>query len=464
MNDDIYNVGALVAPPERDTVGAQRVIIGCMIVSPLCISIVDKQISDSDITDPQLLVVFKVLLQLYEAHHAVDDKIVIAMLESSSHREMLPRNITMLVNKLMDLSCSLHSLPVYIHMIQKKKYLEAVENSVGNITNALYNVELATMNVGAFDQRLHGFMPVPPVDNKMVDALAIAQEQRAQMQYDREHGITPLKTGYPKIDSGFLGFIAGDVTLLPARPSVGKTAFAINIALNVQHKAPVLFVSLEMKAGRLMDRAIAITGPMEFSRINKNTVDLAEYERVAKLIDTREHKLHIHQPKTRNYEEVYADIEQLHAGHSYGLVIIDYLQLLSGDARDTRNIELGKISTELKMLALRNDVAVLCLAQLSRDIEKRMDKEPMNSDLRDSGQIEQDADNIMFLWMPDNQSSRDKYHEILIKKQRNGPLHRAPIRFHKHEQRFVNYEGDPPERQKRGSKKNLDAISLDDEF
>ncbi len=272
-----------------------------------------------------------------------------------------------------------------------------------------------------------------------MDSLVVALLDRVQEMADNPNDVTGVPTGFYDLDRLTAGFQAGDLIVLAARPSMGKTALAINIAEHValNEGLPVAVFSMEMGASQLAVRIVGSIGRIDQSHLRTGKLTDEEWPRLTEAIEKlRTISLHIDETAGLTSSELRANARRLaRQCGKLGLIVVDYLQLMSGSASDGENraTELGEISRGLKMLAKELQCPVLALSQLNRSVETRPDKRPMMSDLRESGAIEQDADIIMFIY-------RDEYYtkdackepgvaEILIAKQRNGPTGMVKLAF-----------------------------------
>jgi len=241
------------------------------------------------------------------------------------------------------------------------------------------------------------------------------------------------------------GLQAGDLVVLAARPSMGKTALAVNIAEHValNEGLPVAVFSMEMGASQLAVRVVGSIGRIDQGHLRTGKLSEEEWPRLADTIDRlRTVSLHIDETPGLTPSELRANARRLaRQCGKLGLIVVDYLQLMSGSATggDNRATELGEISRGLKMLAKELQCPIIALSQLNRSVEQRTDKRPMMSDLRESGAIEQDADIIMFIYRDDyyNKESKEPgIAEIIIGKQRNGPTGTVRLTFLKPLTRF----------------------------
>jgi len=281
--------------------------------------------------------------------------------------------------------------------------------------------------------------------------LVVQLLDRVEEMSQNPNDITGVPTGFFDLDRMTSGMQAGDLIVLAARPSMGKTALAINIAENVALKEglPVAVFSMEMGASQLAIRIVGSIGRIDQTRLRTGKLLDEEWPRLSEAVERlRNVSLSIDETPGLTPSELRANARRLaRSCGKLGLVVVDYLQLMSGSSGsdgDNRATELGEISRGLKMLAKELQCPVIALSQLNRGVEQRPDKRPMMSDLRESGAIEQDADVIMFIYRDDyyNKDSKEPgVAEIIIAKQRNGPTGMVKLTFLKPITKFESYAG-----------------------
>jgi len=281
--------------------------------------------------------------------------------------------------------------------------------------------------------------------------LVVQLLDRVEEMSQNPNDITGVQTGFFDLDRMTSGMQAGDLIVLAARPSMGKTALAINIAENVALKEglPVAVFSMEMGASQLAIRIVGSIGRIDQTRLRTGKLLDEEWPRLTEAVERlRNVSLSIDETPGLTPSELRANARRLaRSCGKLGLVVVDYLQLMTGSSGsdgDNRATELGEISRGLKMLAKELQCPVIALSQLNRGVEQRTDKRPMMSDLRESGAIEQDADVIMFIYRDDyyNKDSKEPgVAEIIIGKQRNGPTGTVKLTFLKPITKFESYAG-----------------------
>ena len=307
------------------------------------------------------------------------------------------------------------------------------------IDRILDEAEQKIFNIGEEGSRMkQGF--------QSMDNLVVALLDRVQDMANNPNDITGVPTGFYDLDRMTSGLQPGDLVVLAARPSMGKTAFAINIAEHValNEGLPVAVFSMEMGASQLAVRVVGSIGRIDQGHLRTGKLTDEEWPRLTEAIEKlRTVSLHIDETPGLTPSELRANARRLaRQCGKLGMIVVDYLQLMSGSGGsggDNRATELGEISRGLKMLAKELQCPVIALSQLNRSVEQRTDKRPMMSDLRESGAIEQDADIIMFIYRDDyyNKDSKEPgVAEIIIGKQRNGPTGTVRLTFLKNLTRF----------------------------
>ena len=339
----------------------------------------------------------------------------------------------------------------YAEIVRERSVLRKLVSASDEISTSAFNpkgrpvatildeAEQKIFNIGEEGARTkQGFQAM---DTLVVDLL-----DRVQEMADNPNDVTGVPTGFYDLDRMTAGFQAGDLIVLAARPSMGKTALAINIAEHValNEGLPVAVFSMEMGAAQLAVRIVGSIGRIDQRHLRTGKLTDEEWPRLTEAIEKlRTISLHIDETAGLTSSELRANARRLSRQcGKLGLIVVDYLQLMSGSGGDNENraTELGEISRGLKMLAKELQCPVIALSQLNRSVEQRPDKRPMMSDLRESGAIEQDADIIMFIY-------RDEYYtkdackepgvaEVIIAKQRNGPTGVVKLAFMKQITKF----------------------------
>ena len=290
-----------------------------------------------------------------------------------------------------------------------------------------------------------GLVGISPVLAKVFERIDHLHSQ------DNPSDITGVPTGFVELDRMTAGLQPGDLVIVAGRPSMGKTAFALNIAehvaLHPTVRLPVAVFSMEMSSSQLAMRMLSSMAKLDQSRLRTGRLNDEEWGRLTDEIGRlNEAQIHVDETAALNALELRARARRMKREYGkLGLVVVDYLQLMSASSQgENRATEISEISRSLKALAKELDVPVIALSQLSRAVEQRNDRRPMMSDLRESGAIEQDADVILFIYReevysPDKEEAKGRA-EVIIGKQRNGPIGRVDLTFLGRYTRFANFQ------------------------
>lgn len=284
-----------------------------------------------------------------------------------------------------------------------------------------------------------GFVPIR-------DVLMESYQQIESMHFNKGQ-LSGISTGFVDVDRMTSGLKGSDLIIIAARPSMGKTALALNLAQNVAVRSgkTVAIFNLEMSASQMVMRMLAAEGNIDAQAFRTGNLSEEDWEKLTMAISSlSEAPIYIDDNPGVTVFDIRSKLRRLQAEHGLGLVVIDYLQLITGSrSGDSRQQEITEISRSLKLMAREFDVPIIALSQLSRAVEQRQDKRPMLSDLRESGAIEQDADLVAFLYRDDyyNEDSEKKnIAELIIGKQRNGPVGKVELLFLKNYNKFLSLD------------------------
>lgn len=265
--------------------------------------------------------------------------------------------------------------------------------------------------------------------------------ERIETAYRKKSGMSGVRSGFVGLDELTAGFQNGDLIIIAARPSVGKTSFALNLATNIalNEAIPVAIFSLEMSKEQVVERMICANAEIDLKSLRTGIFLDEAWEKISSSISVFYNTpIYIDDTPDISVLEVRSKARRLLAEKGTFVLILDYLQLMHSDERvENRVQEISKISRQLKNLAKELKIPVIVLSQLSREIEKRQDKKPLLSDLRESGAIEQDADVVMFLHKPKEESDDNDIITLYLAKQRNGPTGKIDLSFEKSFTKFV---------------------------
>jgi replicative DNA helicase len=288
-----------------------------------------------------------------------------------------------------------------------------------------------------------------------------------------DQGVSGVPTGFVKLDEMLGGFQKSDLIIIAARPSMGKTALAMSIARNaaIEYNVPIAFFSIEMAAVQLVMRLLSAEAKINAHSIRTGRLGAGELQKIVQVIgQISRAPIFIDDSPSLGMMELRAKCRRLRAEHGVQMVFVDYLQLMHSPKAESREREISIISRSLKQLAKELDIPIIALAQLNRTVEQRSDKRPMLSDLRESGSIEQDADVVMFVTRPEvydiqtyeDGSPTEGTAELIIAKQRNGPIGSVKTAYIKDYARFENlsfhFEEPPSENYSRSLPPNANAF------
>ena len=445
-------VAQLRIPPH--SLEAEASVLGGLLLDNSAWDRVGDLLSDSDFYRYEHRLVFTAVSSLVNANRAADVITVFENLQSQGKAEEIGG--LAYLNSLAQYVPSSANIRRYAEIVRERAILRKLVSVSDEIATTALNTngrpvptildeaEQKIFNIGEEGSRMRqGFQSM---GNLVVELL-----DRVEEMSQNPNDITGVPTGFFDLDRMTSGMQAGDLIVLAARPSMGKTALAINIAENVALKEglPVAVFSMEMGASQLAIRIVGSIGRIDQGRLRTGKLQDEEWPRLTEAVERlRNVSLSIDETPGLTPSELRASARRLARNcGKLGLVVVDYLQLMSGSSGsdgDNRATELGEISRGLKMLAKELQCPVIALSQLNRGVEQRTDKRPMMSDLRESGAIEQDADVIMFIYRDDyyNKDSKEPgVAEIIIGKQRNGPTGTVKLTFLKPITKFESYAG-----------------------
>jgi replicative DNA helicase len=395
-------------------------------------------------------VIYNVILDLLDKGEAVDILTVSNELKKRNKYEDVGGSLYL--TNLLDVMPTTSNVEHYAKIIQEKAILRSLIYAGGSISdlgfveeedasNLLDRAEAMIFKI-AQDRVTEDFTPLPKI-------LYNVYEKISELYTRRAH-VTGIPTHYDKLDYLTAGLQPTDLIILAARPGMGKTAFALNIALNIifRERLPVAIFSLEMSKEQLSQRLLCAQAGIDGNRLRTGFLGEADWPKLTRAMnELTEAPLYIDDSANLSVLEMRSKARRLKKNYGLSLLIVDYIQLIRGTSRgDNRVQELSEISRQLKGLAKELQVPVLCLSQLSRKVEERTDKRPLLSDLRESGAIEQDADMVVFIHRPGYYQSKteggqeDLTAEIIIAKQRNGPLGTAKLTYLGQYTKFENQE------------------------
>ncbi|AKF93728.1 replicative DNA helicase [Brevibacillus laterosporus] len=432
-------------PPQN--IEAEESVLGAIFLSKEALITAMELLRPEDFYKTSHQRIFNTMLALYERGEPVDLVTVTADLQDQKVLE--ETGGVVYLTSLASSVPTAANIEFYAKIVEEKSLLRRLIRTATKIANDGYSREDEVGEIIADAEKYileiaqnrnsGGFIPIR-------DALMETYE-RIEFLSQRKGDITGIPSGYPDLDKMTAGFQRSDLIILAARPSVGKTAFALNVAQNVAARAneTVAIFSLEMSASQLVQRMICAEGNLDASRMRSGGLEEDDWQKLTMAIGTlAKAPVYIDDTPGITVQDIRAKCRRLQTEKGLGLILIDYLQLIQGRGKgDNRQQEVSEISRTLKGIARELNVPIIALSQLSRSVEQRQDKRPMMSDIRESGSIEQDADIVAFLYRDDyydKETEAKNIIEIIIAKQRNGPTGTVELVFLKEFNKFVSLD------------------------
>lgn len=425
---------------------AEESLLGAILLKPDSLSKIVGTVAKNDFYKLAHSVIYEAMLDCYEKGEIIDPVVLINIIQKKSELDKIGGEDTIFnILKTVPTAANIEN---YARIVKEKSVLRKLIDAATKI------IEMATEEKDGvhqiLDQSENSIFRVS--QNREKKDISHARElideelERLERVYKNKGAITGIGSGFKELDKLTSGFQPSDLVIVAARPSMGKTALALNIAMNsaVIQKNNVLIFSLEMSNAQIFQRLISSSAQVSLSKLKNGFLDEEEWSRVGiatgRLADSR---LYIADTPAITVMEIRAMARRLKSGQGLDLILIDYMQLIRGTrSSDSRQQEISDISRALKGLARELNVPIIALSQLSRAPEQRSDRRPILADLRDSGAIEQDADTVIFLYRDEyyNETSDKKgLAEIKVGKQRNGPTGKVFLRFFADFAKFGDY-------------------------
>ncbi len=395
--------------------------------------------------------VYAIMYSMYEKNEEIDATSLTSRLKDFDYFQQVG-GIDFILH-LTSVTVSSANTKEYIKIIKDKSYARKVIEAANTIAKDGYNGSIAVEDL--LDEAERKILDVTRsrAYSDFKTSSEIFDEALLKIQKIHEQGdtVTGIKTLYRDLDRMTTGFQRGDLIILAARPSVGKSAFALNIALNTAAvtSGAIAIFSLEMPSDQLALRMLMAKTQIDGQKLRTGKLDDREWSKLNEGIsELKRQKFFIDDTASIKVSEIFAKCRALKNDNGLALVVIDYMQLIQGSGKvESRQQEVSEISRRLKALARELDVPVIALSQLSRSVEKREDKRPMLSDLRESGSIEQDADLVMFLYREEyykRSEERPKTEEVEVSlaKHRNGPTGLIKLAFERDTNRFYSLKSE----------------------
>ncbi|MFO7152016.1 MAG: replicative DNA helicase [Bacillota bacterium] len=432
-------------PPH--SVEAEQSVLGSMLLSKEAIYVALERLKRDDFYLEAHRAIFDVIAELHENREPVD---LITVTETLRSRKMLESvgGVTYLTT-LTEVVPTPANIAQYCKIVEEKALLRRLLEATSQILSMAYEPrEDVEELLDEAERKIFAVVQKRRVDSfHHIKDVLLSTFERIEQLYNSKGGITGVPTGFPDLDAMTSGLQPSDLILVAARPSMGKTAFALNIAQNaaIKHKIPVAIFSLEMSKEQLVQRMLCAESNVDSHKLRTGRLDEDDWPKLARAMGPlSEAPIFIDDTPAITCLEIRAKARRLKAEKGLGLIVIDYLQLIAGRGQtENRQQEISEISRSLKALARELNVPVLALSQLSRAPDVRSDHRPVLSDLRESGSQEQDSDLVAFLYREDYynpNTDRKNIAEVIIAKQRNGPTGKVELLWLSQYTKFVSIE------------------------
>ncbi len=435
-------VGAKLPPQNLE---AESSVIGALLINKDAILAVIEILSADDFYDQRNATIYRAILELFEKRTPIDLVTLTDRLEKENELTNVGggSHIVSLVNSTPSAANVVH----YANIVRDKAILRRLITSSVTISDLGFDEEeevsmvldKAEQSLFAVSQKFfrQKFIPIKDVLTEAFDRIDKIHKDKGALR--------GLSTGFRDLDAKLAGLQKSDLIILAARPSMGKTSLALNIAehIAVEEKIPVAFFSLEMSKEQLVDRLISSQAGVDSWKLRTGNLSDEDFPKIGYAMGTlSEAPFFIDDSPGLTVTEIRAKARRLQMEQNLGVIFVDYLQLIQGrtSSGDINRVqEISEISRSLKTLARELNTPVVAMSQLSRAVEHRPDKRPMLSDLRESGSIEQDADVVAFIYREDyydDKTDKKGVTEILIRKHRNGPIGNVELFFNAEQMRF----------------------------
>ena len=436
--------------PPQDVV-AEKSLLGALMLSNDVLPEILTVLRPRDFYEQRHQDIFQAMLDLYDRHQPVD--LLTLTSELKTKKKLKEIGGAPYLTELSNFVPAASHARAYADIIEKASIRRRLIKAGTEIANRAYEDDVvADTLVGEAERQLF------EVSDKIVKSDCVPMEELLADAFDRieelhknKGALRGLKTGFRDLDKKTAGFQKGDLIIVGARPAMGKTTFAQNLAYNIAsiNKKGVLFFSMEMAANEIIDRMISDVSGVDNWKMRTGNLSDEEFSKIGDALgEMDEIPIYIDDTSSMTIVELRNKARRAMHDHDIGIVIVDYLQLIQGSDRykGNRVQEVTEISRGLKILARELEIPVVALAQLSRSVTGRDDPRPVLSDLRESGSIEQDADLVMFLHRPDyykqNDDNYEETHitELLVAKHRHGAVGKIELYFHPELLRFMSLD------------------------
>lgn len=431
-------------PPQN--VEAEQSVLGAMMIEREAISKVSEILHPDDFYREAHRLIYNAMMELFNKNEAVDLVTVVEVLRRDEKLEAAGgiAYVSALANSVPTAA----NVTYHARIVEEKALLRQLINTATHVAGMGYeaNEEVTVIMDKAEKMILEVASRKAGQEFASIKNIIFDVFDKVSELYSSRGGITGLPTGFKDLDKLTSGLQPSDLILIAARPSMGKTAFVLNIAQNIaiKEKKAVAFFSLEMSKEQLVQRMLCAEAPIDAQRLRIGELENSDWDKLVRAADRlAAAPIFIDDTAGITVMEMRSKARRLKIEHDLQLIIIDYLQLMQGSSGSSKNEnrqqEISEISRSLKALARELKVPVIALSQLSRGVESRQVKKPMLSDLRESGSLEQDADIVAFIYREDYyepETERKNITDIIVAKHRNGPVDSVQLFFHKQFTKF----------------------------
>ncbi len=453
-------ISSIKAPPASKE--SEMMVLGCMLTSINSLNIAAEALEESDIYYAEHRLIFHCLKEAYKNDRPADVHLVAEELKRLDKLQAIGG--VAYLTTLSQYAATSAYIEEYIKIVKDKAILRKMVTAAqliektsleepADVHGALDDAQKLLYEIGQTSHSKNGILVSDLLRGKTNSSQSFLKELEARQERyikmgPEETAITGISTQFIDLDKMINGLNNSHLIILAARPAMGKTALALNVAENVAFKSkiPVGVFSLEMSADQLVHRIVCSQSEVESDKIRTGSLSPMEFHQVVEAVnEIQSHTMVIDDQPGLKITDLRARARRMKESHGVGFIVIDYLQLISGSGSsktlESRQNEISEISRMLKTLARELDVPILCLSQLSRKVEERTGHRPMMSDLRESGSIEQDADIVMFLLRREYYDPHDRpgQAELIIAKNRHGSVGSVNLTYRKEIAQFANF-------------------------
>ena len=438
------------------SIEAEEAVLGAILVNPETLTKISDSLKPQSFYKPAHREIYDAMMQLYNSGDNIDIVTVSEVLNYNGKLESAGGRAY--INDLAENTITTSNISHYAKIIKEKAIKRALINAGSEIVSHGYDLEPSDDSLEQAERLIYEISASKTAtDLKHVKDMVIEAWNTIEYRYEHKDELAGLSTGFNSLDAQLSGLQKSDLIIIAARPAMGKTALALNIAQNVaiNEKVPVCIFSLEMSYSQLVQRMLCSHAEVDAQRLKTGNMLQKDWESLTNaMTEFSQAPIYIDDTSGCTLTDIRTKCRRLKSQQKdLGLIVIDYLQLMEGGSKEDRLQQISAMSRGLKILAKELDVPIICLSQLSRAVESRNDKRPMLSDLRESGSIEQDADLVMFIYREEyynKAESEDEERikaqtkgmsEIIIAKHRNGPVDTCKLLFQSNITKFKNYVG-----------------------